>query len=66
MVERCSSLTVAHLHYCCDAVPDINNEKTKKNELYTQNLGALERLVLFKFMADTTGRGRIWAEPFLY
>eukprot|EP00775_Hariotina_reticulata_P005960 gene5960-6199_t len=35
-------------------LPDINNERKNKNQLYADNLASLQRLVLFMFEEDTT------------
>jgi palmitoyl-protein thioesterase len=39
-------------------LPDINNERLNKNQLYADNMASLERLVLVMFEEDTTGEGR--------
>lgn len=37
-------------------MPDINNERDDKNAAYADNLASLQRLVLFRFDEDTTGK----------
>lgn len=37
-------------------LPDINNEKEDKHPQYADNLASLQRLVLYRFDDDTTGK----------